>query len=461
MKHLLSACVLAAGATSAVQAQLQTQSHVTGLDRPVFITHANDGSGRLFIIEQEGAIRVVDSDGNLLATPFLDIDAIVTGGTSGGNEQGMLGLAFHPDYATEGADGEGKFYVNYIGAGSDTYVVEYEVLAADPNLANPGTARLVMKVDQPFSNHNGGWLGFGPDDGFLYIALGDGGSGNDPGNRAANLGNYLGKMHRIDIDSADDFPADADHNYAIPADNPFIADSGAIDSIWHYGLRNPWRSSFDSENGDLWMADVGQSAREEVNHDIGNMGGNNYGWRCREGNISTGLSCGSSGFVDPVHDYTRAGGNCSVTGGYVYRGCELGEEYQGLYFFGDYCGGNVWTLDPDNGYSRVTEFNFGFGLSSFGQDEAGELYIADLFGGEVFRIVNPDAADKNEDGIVDACESACLPDINGDGELDFFDISGFLTAYSAEEMIADFNGDGEYDFFDISAFLTAYSAGCP
>lgn len=460
MKHFLSACVLAAGAATAAQAQLTTETFASGLDRPVFMTHANDGSGRLFIIEQEGAIRIVDADGNLLPIPFMDIDPIVTGGTSGGNEQGLLGLAFHPDYATEGAEGEGKFYVNYIGSGSDTYIMEYSVSSISPNIADTNSARLVMFIDQPFSNHNGGWLGFG-DDGYLYIAQGDGGSGNDPGNRAANLNNYLGKMHRIDIDSPDDFPSDPNHNYAIPSDNPFVGTSGALDSIWHYGLRNPWRSSFDRETGDLWMADVGQSAREEVNHDIGNLGGNNYGWRCREGSISTGLSCGSSGFVDPVYDYTRAGGNCSVTGGYVYRGCELGEEYQGLYFFGDYCGGNVWTLDQDNGYARTTEFNFGFGLSSFGEGEDGELYIADLFGGIVYRIINPDAADDNDNGVVDACESACAADITGDGSLDFFDISGFLSAYSAGDLVADFNGDGSFDFFDISAFLGAYSAGCP
>lgn len=460
MKHFISACVLAAGATTAAQAQLTTESFATGLDRPVFMTHANDDSGRLFIIEQEGAIRIVDGDGNLLMIPFMDIDPLVTGGTSGGNEQGLLGLAFHPDYATEGADGEGLFYVNYIGAGSDTFVMEYSVSTISPNIADTNSARLIMTVDQPFSNHNGGWLGFG-DDGYLYIALGDGGSGNDPGNRAANLGNYMGKIHRVDIDSADDFPADANHNYAIPSDNPFIANTGALDSIWHYGLRNPWRSSFDRETGDLWMADVGQSAREEVNQDIGNQGGKNYGWRCREGNVGTGLACGSSGFVDPVHDYNRTGGNCSVTGGYVYRGCELGEEYQGLYFFGDYCGGSVWTLDQDNGYARSTEFNFGFGLSSFGEGEDGELYIADLFGGEVFRIVNPAAADDNDNGVVDACESACAADITGDGSLDFFDISGFLSAFSAGDMVADFNGDGSFDFFDISAFLSAFAAGCP
>lgn len=453
MKHLLSACVLAAGAACA-QGQLTTEVTAIGLDRPVFVTHAGDGSGRLFVIEQEGAIRIIDENGALIATPFMDIDPIVTGGTSGGNEQGMLGLVFHPDYVENG-----KFYVNYIGASSDTFVVEYQV-SADPDVADTGTARVIMRVDQPFSNHNGGWIDFGTD-GYLYIALGDGGSGNDPGNRAANLSNFMGKMHRIDVDGGDDFPADNNLNYEIPSDNPFLGNTSAVPSIWHYGLRNPWRSSFDSENGDLWMADVGQSSREEVNHDISNEGGKNYGWRCREGNNSTGLSCGSTGFVSPVHDYARSGGNCSVTGGYVYRGCELGEEYQGLYIFGDYCGGSVWTLDPANGYSRTTEFNFGFGLSSFGQDQDGEIYVTDLFGGIVYKLVNPDAADENEDGIPDACEAACLPDLTGDGSLDFFDVSAFLTAFGNGDASADFTGDGSFDFFDVSAFLTAFSMGCP
>ncbi|MFK7758895.1 MAG: PQQ-dependent sugar dehydrogenase [Phycisphaerales bacterium] len=460
MKHVLCGALLAMGSASA-SAQLSREAYVGGIDRPVFMTHAGDGTNRLFVIEQEGAIRIIDADGNLLPTPFMDIDSsgvpggVVIGGDSGGNEQGLLGLAFHPDY-----ENNGKFYVNYTGSGADTRVAEYTVSAGDPNIADTSSARIVMFVDQPFSNHNGGWLGFG-DDGFLYIALGDGGSGNDPGNRASNLANPLGKMHRIDIDGGDDFPADPLQNYAIPADNPFVGTASAVPSIWHYGLRNPWRSSFDRDNGDLWMADVGQSAREEVNHDAGNVGGKNYGWRCREGNISTGLACGSTGFTDPVHDYTRAGGNCSVTGGYVYRGCELGEEFQGLYFFGDYCGGNVWTLDAANGYSRTTQFNFGFGLSSFGEDESGELYIADLFGGTVFRIVNNDAPDLNEDGVPDACESACAADLTGEGDLNFLDVSAFLTAFGVQDAAADFTGEGDFNFLDVSAFLTAFGKGCP
>jgi len=454
MNRVLCACLLAATG-SAANAQLTTTQIANGIDRPIFVTHAGDGSGRLFVIEQEGAIRIIDADGNLLPTKFLDIDGTSVGGDSGGDERGLLGLAFHPDY-----ENNGKFYVNYTGSGNDTRIAEYQVSAGDPNVADAGTARIVMFYDQPFSNHNGGWLGFGPD-GYLYISAGDGGSGNDPGNRASNLANYLGKIHRIDIDGGDDFPGDANQNYEIPADNPFIGVSNALDSIWHYGIRNAWRTSFDRDNGDMWIADVGQNAWEEVNHNVGNVGGNFYGWRCREGLNATGLSCGATGWVNPQHVYNHSGGNCSITGGYVYRGCELGEEYQGLYFFGDYCGGSVWTLDPNNGYSRSTEFGFGFGLSSFGEDEAGEIYVTDVGSGQVFKIINPSVADDNDNGIPDACESACLPDINGDGDLNFFDISGFLSAFNAQDPVADFNGDGQFNFFDISDFLSSFSAGCP
>ena len=455
MNRVLCACLLAATG-SVASAQLGTVEIANGIDRPVFVTHAGDGSGRLFVIEQEGAIRIIDANGVLLPTKFLDIDGTVTGGDSGGNEQGLLGLAFHPDY-----ENNGKFYVNYTGTGGDTRVAEYQVSAGNPDIADAGSARIIMFYDQPFSNHNGGWLGFGPSDGYLYISAGDGGSGNDPGNRASRLNQMLGKMHRVDIDGGDDFPADPNQNYEIPADNPFVGTAGAIESIWHYGLRNAWRTSFDYETGDMWIADVGQNAWEEVNHNIGNTGGLNYGWRCREGDHPTGLACSATGWTDPVHEYSHSGGNCSITGGYVYRGCELGEEFQGKYFFGDYCGGNVWTLDADNNYAVATEFNFGFGLASFGQDEAGELYMSDVFSGQVWKVVNPSAPDIDDNGVADACESACAPDLNGDGDLNFFDISLFLNGFNAGDLAVDFNGDGFLNFFDVSAFLNGFNAGCP
>ncbi|MGV6815039.1 MAG: PQQ-dependent sugar dehydrogenase [Phycisphaerales bacterium] len=453
MNRVLCACLLAA-CGSVANAQLATQQVASGIDRPVYVTHAGDGSGRLFVLEQEGAIRIIDANGNLLPTPFLDIDGTVQGGDSGGDERGLLGLAFHPDY-----ENNGKFYVNYTGSGGDTRIAEYQVSAGDPNIADPGTARIIMFYDQPFTNHNAGWIGFGSD-GYLYITAGDGGSGGDPGNRASRLNQMLGKIHRINVDGGDDFPADPNQNYEIPADNPFVGTPDAIESIWHYGLRNPWRTSFDRDTGDMWIADVGQSAWEEVNHNIGNVGGVNYGWRCREGLVAFS-SCSATGWTDPQYVYNHSAGNCSVTGGYVYRGCELGEQYQGLYFFGDYCGGSVWTLDPANNYARNTEFNFGFGLASFGEDEAGELYTTDVFSGQVFKIINTNPVDDNNNGIPDSCENPCPADLNGDGELNFFDISAFLNAFNAQDPIADFTGDGNFNFFDVSGFLNAYNAGCP
>ncbi len=464
MNRFVCACLIGASGTVA-NAQLTSELVASGIDRPVSITHAGDGSGRLFIVEQEGAIRVLDSNGVLLATPYMDIDPIVVGGTSGGNEQGFLGLAFAPDFATSG-----KFYVNYIGSGIDTYIDEYTVADPSANVMTTSdllTRRLIMKVMQPFSNHNGGWMGFSPVDGYLYISTGDGGSANDPGDRAGDLTERLGKTHRIDVSGADDFPGDTNHNYAIPADNPFVGAGGGVhESIWNYGLRNAWRTSFDSATGDLWMADVGQNAREEVNFEAAGDGGGHYGWRCREGFIATGMSCTGSDatFIEPVHDYSHGADGCSITGGYVYNGCALGDEYQGKYFFSDYCSGRIWTLDPTNGYARTTEFSSGFNVSSFGEDENGEIYVADLFAGRVYKIVNPNATDDNSNGIPDSCEAAGCNDADFTepfGTLDIADVFAFLDAYNNLSPSSDITGDGITDISDVFAFLTAYNAGCP
>lgn len=449
MKNVLCACVLAAGSTFA-QAQLTRVTVASGLSGPVYVTHAGDDSGRLFVIEQAGRIRIVDAGGALLATPFLDI----TGPVRSGGERGLLGLAFHPDYAVEGADGENKFYVYYtgdVGAG-DTFVSEFS--AVSDTIADPSSERVLMQIDQPFSNHNGGWIGFGPD-GYLYISTGDGGSGGDPGNRAANLSSMLGKMLRIDVDTQD-----TGLEYGIPADNAWAndGDSTTRDEIYHYGLRNAWRCSFDRDNGDMWLADVGQNAWEEVNHNVGNVGGLFYGWRCREGLVQYNGNCGASGWTDPQYVYNHSQG-CSITGGYVYRGCELGTDFQGLYIFADYCTGDIWSLDPDNGYSRTTEFAAGFGVTSFGEDEDGELYYTS--GSSVYKIVNPSAPDKDDDGIPDACAAGCPADLTDDGSLNFLDVSAFLSAFGKQNPIADFTGDGNYNFLDVSAFLAAFGEGCP
>ncbi len=454
---LIGAALLAAAGTAATAQQLTTQVYQTGVSRPVFLTHAGDGSGRVFIVEQRGAIRLVDADGNLQATPFLDIDSLVTGGTSSSDERGMLGLAFHPDYETNG-----KFYVNYTGTISGTLrtvVAEYTVSTIDPNFADPLSARILMTIPQPFSNHNGGWLGFGPD-GYLYIAMGDGGSGNDPGDRAQRLNFLLGKILRIDVDNTDPGLA-----YAIPATNPFAndGDPATLAEIWAYGLRNPWRTSFDRLTGDLWIADVGQSNREEINFEpAGDPGGNHYGWRCREGFAATNLSgCPTSNplWVDPVHDYGRALG-CSITGGYAYRGCELGDAYQGKYFFSDYCTGTIWYLNPDNGFSRTTAFDTNFNVSSFGEDENGELYIANLFANTVYKLVlatpNPDNCQPPFPGCNEADLAAPF------GSLNFFDLATYLDLYNAQDPAADLAAPaGVFNFFDLAAYLDFYNAGCP
>lgn len=424
------------------------------LNRPVYVTHAGDGSGRLFVVESTGAIRILHADGTLGAEPFLDVSGlleIVNG------EQGLLGLAFHPDYGVVGSAGAGLFYINYTGVGGGTRIASYRVSDSDPDLADPASGDVLMYYDQPFPVHNGGWIGFGPD-GYLYIAAGDGGGAGDPFNNASRLDEMLGKIHRIDV-GGDDFPGDPDQDYAVPDDNPFVGVPGANGSIWQYGLRNPWRASFDRENGDLWIADVGFNNWEEVNHNVGNVGGQFYGWRCREGLHAYG-KCGVDGWVDPQHSYGHGINGCSVTGGYVYRGCELGDAYRGRYFFGDFCSGNIWTLSPDDGYTAALEQGGSLRIASFGEDEDGELYVIDFdFGsdGKVFRVVNPSAS-----GMGSGCDpDECVADLNGDGELNFFDVSAFLNAYFGMDPVVDFDQDGDFDFFDVSLFLGAYSAGCP
>ncbi len=444
--------VVFACACSSVLGQLGLVEVANDLNRPVYVTHAGDGSGRVFIVESTGAIRILHADGSLGAEPFLDVSGlleIVNG------EQGLLGLAFHPEYAVEGSLGEGLFYINYTGVGGGTRIASYRVSDTDPDAAVASSGDVLMYYDQPFPVHNGGWIGFGPD-GYLYIAAGDGGGAGDPFNNASRLDEMLGKMHRIDV-SSDDFPGDEDQDYGVPEDNPFVDVPGANGSIWQYGLRNPWRASFDRDNGDLWIADVGFNNWEEVNHNAGNIGGLFYGWRCREGLESYG-KCGVEGWVDPQHVYGHGINGCSVSGGYVYRGCELGDSYTGKYIFGDFCSGNIWTLDPDGGYASTLQLSTSLRVASFGEDEEGEIYVVDFdFGsdGKVFRLVSTAGGSGSCD------PNPCPADLNGDGALDFFDVSAFLNAYFNTDPVADFNQDGAFDFFDVSLFLGAFSAGCP
>lgn len=335
-----------------------------GLERPVDLRSLNDGSGRLFIVEQPGRILILQN-GQLLATPFLDIRSEVG---SSGNEQGLLGLAFHPQYAQNGF-----FFVNYTDNNGNTVIARFHV-SSDPNLADPGSETALLHVEQPFSNHNGGSLAFGPD-GYLYAGLGDGGSQGDPHGNAQNTNVRLGKILRLDVDHGDP--------YAIPADNPFK--NGGAPEVWAYGLRNPWRLSFDRATGDLFIGDVGQNTWEEIDYlPAGSPGGTNFGWNAMEGNHPY-EGQNQSGFTAPVAEYSHQAGGCSVTGGYVYRGAAL-PEWQGIYLYGDYCTGIVWGLiHSAGGWQTQVLFRTGFNVSSFGEDAAGELYLVDL-GGAVYRL---------------------------------------------------------------------------
>mgnify|MGYP003328768156 FL=1 len=333
-----------------------------GFNRPLLVANAGDGSGRLFIVEQDGAIQVI-AENQALNTPFLNIGGRVL---SEGNEQGLLGLAFHPNY-----EDNGYFYVNYTDNNGDTVVARYSV-SADANVADVDSEQIILQVDQPYGNHNGGHIEFGPD-GYLYISLGDGGSGDDPGNNGQNPDTLLGSILRIDVDGGDP--------YAIPADNPF-ANGGGAPEIWFYGLRNPWRFTFDSETGDIYIADVGQNQYEEINFLPGGIaGGANFGWRYREGaHAYIGSPPEGLSLIDPVAEYQHPVG-CSVTGGVVYRGNNL-PEWNGVYLYGDFCTGVMFGLaqGSDGVWNNQEIYRLPINITSFGADESGEIYVLDRNG---------------------------------------------------------------------------------
>lgn len=352
---------------------LSIEQYVNGIFRPVDI--ANAGDDRLFIVSQGGTIHIVE-DGSLVSTPFLDIGFKVNTQNS---EQGLLGLVFHPDYANNGF-----FYIYYTaggGAGTST-ISRYSVDPSNPNLADDDSESIVMTLSQPFWNHNAGDLAFGPD-GYLYISFGDGGGGNDPLDYAQNPDVFFGKMLRIDVDNG--------NPYSVPADNPFVNNPDVRDEIWSLGLRNVWRYSFDRLTGDLWMADVGQNAWEEINFQPAESGGGeNYQWDCLEGTNNAPGTCFDNGIsTGPVHEYSHGGNGCSITGGFVYRGCNYPDLY-GKYVYSDYCSGRIWALTPDGNGGFDNEFLRQYNQhdwSSLGEDVNGELYIARLNTGTIYRIV--------------------------------------------------------------------------
>ncbi len=343
-----------------------------GLRNPVGIANAGDGSNRLFIVEKAGTIRIV-RDGAVASQPFLDITNLVY---SAGTEQGLLGLAFAPDYRTGGV-----FYVYYIGQDRNSTLARYKV-SSDPDRADPASGAVIFTAQQPpYPNHKGGELIFGPD-GYLYLGLGDGGSAGDPQGNGQNLNSPLGKILRFDVSKGSP--------YAIPADNPFKDRQGARPEIWAYGLRNPWRFSFDRATGDLYIADVGQNVWEEINFQPrSSKGGENYGWNRMEGNhcFPPDSQCQTTGFVMPVAEYSHSEGGCSVTGGYVYRG-KAQPALTGAYLFADYCSGKFWALSraADGPWQKTALTQVAISPSSFGEDEAGELYVAAINQGELYRV---------------------------------------------------------------------------
>lgn len=432
---LMGASAAATAASSTILPNdLRLEPVVSGLSAPVAVRSAPNDA-RLFVVEQGGAIRIIEN-GNLLPTAFLRIAG--TGGTapplgfSNGGERGLLGLAFHPDYT-----GNGQFYVYYTDGRGDTVVARYLRSGVDANLADPDSGSVVLRVNQDFSNHNGGDIHFGPD-GMLYIGMGDGGSGNDPCNRAQTLlianilsgtqngqncdvesgftgdgGDptslaLLGKMLRIDVDAT--APADQElcgsggtgvAAYGIPANNPYAAADGICNEVWHAGLRNPFRFSFDRGNGALLIGDVGQNAREEIDAVPGDVGGLNFGWRCREGELAGGnqsLCANPPAFVDPVLSYVNPTIGCSVTGGFRYRGPLAALD--GVYFYADFCSGRLFAARPYNGVWQTIQWqDSSFSPSSFGEGADGTLYLVN-YGGSILRFgtdaVFRDGAEAND-----------------------------------------------------------------
>jgi glucose/arabinose dehydrogenase len=349
------------------------QKVLSGFSLPVFLSGAGDGSGRLFIVCQTGEIFVI-RDGVVLGEPFVNLSRQVSGPSQPGSysERGLLGLAFHPRFQENGF-----FYVNYTDLDGNTVISRYTALPGEDR-ADPQSEVRLLIVEQPYANHNGGMLAFGPD-GYLYIGLGDGGSAGDPQGNGQSLETLLGKILRIDVDRGEP--------YAIPADNPF-ASQGGEPEIWASGLRNPWRFSFDALTGDLFIGDVGQGEWEEVDFlPAGSPGGVNFGWDYREGaHAYEGAYSDDLVLIDPVAEYSHALG-CSITGGVVYRGMNL-PEWQGVYLYGDYCSGNVWGLlrSPAGGWQSQLLFQTGVSLSSFGVDEMGEVYLLDLYSGDIYKL---------------------------------------------------------------------------
>ncbi|MBK8847994.1 MAG: PQQ-dependent sugar dehydrogenase [Bacteroidetes bacterium] len=402
--YIFLAGILLISSLLQAQPKIQFQIYASGLSVPVDIKSAGDD--RLFVVEQSGKIKII-KNGVVNAQPFINLATKI--GYTPGSEQGLLGMAFPPDYAYTG-----KFYVNLTNQSGDTRVVRYKVSATNPDSAVLSSEQVIMSINQDYANHNGGNLAFGPD-GYLYIGTGDGGSFGDPLNRSQNMLSFLGKMLRIDVSGNT-------AGYAIPADNPYVPLSSILNEIWSSGMRNPWKYSFDKLTGDLWVGDVGQNAWEEIDMEPANSpGGYNYGWRCYEGNhnYNTNGCQGMSNYDGPIYEYQQAGNGCSVTGGFVYRGTKFGKMF-GKYFFGDYCFGKMWYLEKVNNAWVRTDIGVIPAVTTFGEDKHGELYAANYNNGSVYHLVDtsqcqPTAFITN-DSVINSCtNSYTLVALSGQG----------------------------------------------
>ncbi len=492
----VAALSLAPIIAAAPEADAQTLSSVrvaSGLSRPVYVAAPNGDLDRLFIVEQRsgstGRIRLMDLRTRIVAdTPFLSVSPVSTD-----SEQGLLGLAFHPNYLENG-----YFWINYTAGNGATVIARYRALGdpATATTADPDSRQVVLTFSQPFTNHNGGWIGFGQD-GYLYISSGDGGAANDPQGNGQNRLTLLGKLLRIDVDGPDNipgnedddqFPADPNKHYTIPTGNPYNGmPAVGLPEIWAYGLRNPWQCDVDPATGDIFIADVGQDRWEEINFQpyTGNLlpgqegyqGGKNYGWRCYEGDatfITSGCQpMDTMTFPFLVYGHTQSvpptnAVGCSITGGIVYRGCGI-PELQGTYFFADYCSNRAFSLRYDG--TTITDFRERTaelrsitpaysGPVSFGRDARGEMYICSQLNGSVYKVIAADPYyDLNGDFIPDACVS-CSADWDANGSINSNDISGFLNSWlqavSNGTLGGDFDRSGVTDSNDISAFLSAW-----
>ncbi len=452
------------------------------LDRPVFLTHAPGDFDRLFVVEQCGLIRII-TDGIVLDEPFLDLTDVVN---SDPNAWGLMAVAFHPDYQTNGF-----FYVLYT-AGVDpepeSIIARYQV-SADAEIGDPDSGQLIVTVWSPATQHHGDWIGFGPNDGYLYFSLGDGQGG---GATAQNINSLRGKILRLDV-NGDDFPDEPDRNYAIPPTNPFVGKDGA-DEVWAYGIRQPWRCSFDRQTGDLYFGDVGAASWEEINFQpASSRGGENYGWNCKEGtqcHTSKSCDCADPTLVDPIFEFENPpDASVAVIGGYAYRGCAI-PDLDGAYLFSDYASDRVWLLRHEAGkIIELQEIQDQLDLpgrgryASFGEDAFGELYICQRPQGRIFRIIptGPVDPDCNNNGVPDACDIAagtsmdnngngvpdeceCPWDLDATGSVGVSDLLSLLASWGPcppkADCPADFDGNGAVGVSDLLALLANWGP-CP